>query len=418
MEYKVNKEKDSKVVVEFKLTIEEFNTSLDNMFIKNAKSFKVPGFRAGKVPRAIVEKNYGEDVLNYSVVEDRVDDDFKKVIDEEKLEIVSKPELNVTSIGKDKECIYTVTFFVKPDATVSKYIGLEVKKNNIKVTEKEVDAEILTVLEKNSRIITVDDRELKDGDISNINFEGFKDGVGFEGGKAENFELTIGSGQFIPGFEEKMIGMKIGEEKDVEVTFPADYHVEDLKGAPVIFKVKLNSITCKELPALDDEFVKDVSEFETLKDYKVDVKNKLVEKKIAEAKNAREIEIFDKIIENTSVIVPDTMIDEKYEELLANTEKQMASSGMTLEMYCKYTNQDMTVVKTTLREQSLKDIKFNLAMEYILDKENIEITDEDAQYGKESESNFKNNDNIKEYLAKQLKQEKVIDKIMESVIEK
>jgi trigger factor len=427
MNYKVEKQEGSKVKITFTLTVEEFNKSLDSTFVKNAKHFKVAGFRPGKVPRNMVEKVYGEDVLNYSVVEDRVDEDFRKVIEEEKLEIVSKPELNVEQVAKDKECIYTVEVYVKPEAKVLKYKGLEIDKFDKKVTDKDVEQEIKLALEKNSRNVTVDNRDLQNGDMSNINFEGFVDGVAFEGGKAENFDLTIGSGQFIPGFEDQMIGMKIGEEKDIKVTFPKDYHSENLKGKEAIFKVKLNTISVKELPKLDDEFVKDVSEFETLEDYKKDVKEKLVVKKEADYKAQKEAQVFNKLLENTEVEIPESMIEEQLENLMKQTEQQLSAQGMTLELYCQYMGQDISFVKASMKDQATRDVKFNLAIEALAKLETAEVTDEEIdnkiedlvkQYGNDQADNFKKNPNIREYVKGQIKQDKLINILVENAIEK
>jgi trigger factor len=427
MNVKVEKKENSKVELQFNLTKEEFNERLDKVFIKNAKHFNIPGFRPGKAPRNIVEKTYGEDSLNYSVIEDTVDEDFRKAVEENNLEVVSRPELNVVQIGRDKDTIYTVTVFVKPEAVVKKYKGLEVAKFDKKVTEKDIDKDIEATREKNARSITVDNRALENKDIANIDFEGFDNGVAFEGGKGEKFDLTIGGGQFIPGFEEKLIGMNIGETRDIEVSFPKDYQMESLAGKPVIFKVTLNSISKKELPALDDEFVKDISEFETLKDYKQSVKEKLEKRVQAENKAAKETAVFDKLLENTDVVVPESMILEQVENIVKQTEQELSMQGMTLDNYCKYLGVDKDVMKANFKVQAEKDVKFRLALEAVAKLENIEVSDEDIntkidelvkQYGKEEENNFKNNENIKRYLTEQLKQEKLMSLIVDSSIEK
>ena len=266
MDIKVENKEKSQVVITFTLSKEEFNERLDKVFVKNAKRFSVPGFRPGKAPRNIIEKQYGADVLNYTVIEETADEDYSKAIEENNLEVVSRPELSIVKLSREEDTVYTVTVYVKPEATVKAYKGLEISYEKKKIAKADVDAEIERVRNQNARTISVDDRALENGDVSNIDFEGFKDGVAFDGGKAEGFDLTIGSNQFIPGFEEALIGMKIGEEKEINVSFPEDYHVKELAGAPVVFKVKLNSISKKELPELDDEFVKDVYEFDNLKD--------------------------------------------------------------------------------------------------------------------------------------------------------
>ena len=248
MSVKIDKQENSKVVLEFTMTKDEFEKELDKSFKKNAKYFKAPGFRNGKVPRNVVEKLYGENVLFDTVVEDNVDKSYAEAVKENNLEVVSKPHLDIKQIGKGKDFIYTVTLYVKPEANVKKYKGLEIKKFDTKVSKKDVEKALNDAREKNARISTVEDRELKNNDISTIDFEGFIDDVAFEGGKGDNFELTIGSGQFIPGFEEQLIGMKIGDKRDIKVTFPKDYHAENLAGKDAIFKVKLISIKEKILP--------------------------------------------------------------------------------------------------------------------------------------------------------------------------
>ena len=297
MNVKVEKKENSKVEIEFTMDKKQFEEELEKAYKQNAKKFKVPGFRAGMVPRAIVEQTYGESVLYEFVIENTVDDAYRTAVVENNLEIVSRPELDIKQIGKDKDFIFVVNVCVKPEATVKDYKGIEVKKVSTRVTKKDVDAELEKIREKNARIVTVEDRELKSGDISIIDFEGFTDGKAFEGGKAENFELTIGSGQFIPGFEDQMIGMKVNEERDINVKFPEEYHVKDLAGKDATFKVKLHEIKEKVLPEIDDEFAKDVSEFDNLEDYKKDLNKKIKADKENHAKIDMEQEAIDKFIE-------------------------------------------------------------------------------------------------------------------------
>ena len=427
MNVKVENKENSKVEIVFTLTKEEFNERLDKVFAKHAKDFKIPGFRPGKAPRNVVEKAYGEDSLNYTVIEDTIDIDYKKAVEENNLEIVSSPELNVVQIGRDKDTIYTVSAYVKPDATVKQYKGLEIPKFTKKVTKEDIDKEIDMAREKNARSVSVDDRALENGDIANIDFEGFESGVAFEGGKGEKFDLTIGGGQFIPGFEEKLIGMKVGENRDIDVSFPEDYQMESLAGKPVVFKVTLNSISKKELPELDDEFVKDVSEFETLKDYKASVKEKLEKRLEAEKKAAIETAVFDKVLENTEVTIPESMIEEQAHNLEEQTEHELSHQGMTLDLYCQYLGLDKNVMQANFKTQAEKDVKLKLALEAIAKQETIEVTDEEInskidelvkQYGDGSENNFKNNESIKSYLTEQIKQEKLITLMVDSAIEK
>ena len=428
MNVKVDKQENSKVVLEFTMDKETFEKELDKAFHKNAKYFKVPGFRNGKVPRNVVEKVYGEGVLYETVIEDNVDDEYRKAVEDNKLEVVSKPELDVKQIGKGKDLIYTVTLFVKPEATVKKYKGLEVKKIDSKVSKKEVDAAIESDRQKNARVVSVDDRDLQKDDISTIDFEGFVDGVAFEGGKAENFELTIGSGQFIPGFEDQLIGMKIGEEKEINVTFPKEYHAENLAGKPAMFKVKLISIKSKILPELDDEFAKDVSEFETLADYRKDVEKKVKKQKEESAKNQKEIAVIDKLVENTEVVIPESMIDDEVESMSNQFASNLAYQGLDLITYCMYMNTTEEEFKKNLRPEAEKNVKLKLALDAIEKLEDIKVEAKEIdekidelkkQYGSENTNDDLNkNENVRHYMEEKIKQDKLMKIIVDSAIEK
>lgn len=428
MNVKVDKQENSKVVLEFTMDKETFEKELDKAFHKNAKYFKVPGFRNGKVPRNVVEKVYGEGVLYETVIEDNVDDEYRKAVEDNKLEVVSKPELDVKQIGKGKDLIYTVTLFVKPEATVKKYKGLEVKKIDSKVSKKDVDAAIESDRQKNARVISVDDRDLQKDDISTIDFEGFVDGVAFEGGKAENFELTIGSGQFIPGFEDQLIGMKIGEEKEINVTFPKEYHAENLAGKPAMFKVKLISIKSKILPELDDEFAKDVSEFEILADYRKDVEKKVKKQKEESAKNQKEIAVIDKLVENTEVVIPESMIDDEVESMSNQFASNLAYQGLDLKTYCMYMNTTEEEFKKNLRPEAEKNVKLKLALDAIEKLEEIKVEAKEIdekidelkkQYGSENTNDDLNkNENVRHYMEEKIKQDKLMKIIVDSAIEK
>lgn len=428
MNVKVDKQENSKVVLEFTMDKETFEKELDKAFHKNAKYFKVPGFRNGKVPRNVVEKVYGEGVLYETVIEDNVDDEYRKAVEDNKLEVVSKPELDVKQIGKGKDLIYTVTLFVKPEVTVKKYKGLEVKKIDSKVSKKEVDAAIESDRQKNARIVSVDDRDLQKDDISTIDFEGFVDGVAFEGGKAENFELTIGSGQFIPGFEDQLIGMKIGEEREINVTFPKEYHAENLAGKPAMFKVKLISIKSKILPELDDEFAKDVSEFETLADYRKDVEKKVKKQKEESAKNQKEIAVIDKLVENTEVVIPESMIDDEVESMSNQFASNLAYQGLDLKTYCMYMNTTEEEFKKNLRPEAEKNVKLKLALDAIEKLEEIKVEAKEIdekidelkkQYGSENTNDDLNkNENVRHYMEEKIKQDKLMKIIVDSAIEK
>lgn len=427
MSVKIEKQDNSKVVLEFTMSKEDFNKNLDKAFAKNAKYFKAPGFRNGKVPRAIVEKMYGETVLFDSVIEDTVDEEYRIAIEENNLEVVSKPELDIKQIGKDKDLIYTVTVFVKPEAIVKDYKGIEVKKFNTKVSKKDIDNALEQARDKNARTVTVEDRALEMKDISTIDFEGFVDGVAFEGGKGENFELTIGSGQFIPGFEEQLVGMKIGEEREINVKFPDEYHAENLAGKDAMFKVKLISIKSKVLPELDDEFAKDISEFDTLEEYKKDVEKKLKEEKEKQAEADKEAQAIEKIVENTEVNIPDSMIEDQMEQMVEQFNANLSYQGLNLETYCKYLGTTVEAFKETLKPQATKDVKLKLALEYIVKTENITATDEDInakidelakEYGNENADSLKNNENIKKYMSERVLQDKTLKVVLDNVVVK
>lgn len=427
MSVKIEKQDNSKVVLEFTMSKEDFNKNLDKAFAKNAKYFKAPGFRNGKVPRAIVEKMYGETVLFDSVIENTVDEEYRIAIEENNLEVVSKPELDIKQIGKDKDLIYTVTVFVKPEAIVKDYKGIEVKKFNTKVSKKDIDNALEQARDKNARTVTVEDRSLEMKDISTIDFEGFVDGVAFEGGKGENFELTIGSGQFIPGFEEQLVGMKIGEEREINVKFPDEYHAENLAGKDAMFKVKLISIKSKVLPEPDDEFAKDISEFDTLEEYKKDVEKKLKEEKEKQAEADKEAQAIEKIVENTEVNIPDSMIEDQMEQMVEQFNANLSYQGLNLETYCKYLGTTVEAFKETLKPQATKDVKLKLALEYIAKTENITATDEDInakidelakEYGNENADSLKNNENIKKYMSERVLQDKTLKVVLDNVVVK
>lgn len=428
MNVKVEKQENSKVVLEFTMDKDTFEKELDKAFHKNAKYFKVPGFRNGKVPRNVVEKVYGERVLYEAVIEDNVDNEYRKAVEENNLDVVSKPELDVKQIGKGKDFIYTVTLYVKPEAKVKKYKGLEVKKIDTKVTKKDVDARLESDRQKNARVTSVEDRKLQKDDISTIDFEGFVDGVAFEGGKADNFELTIGSGQFIPGFEEQLIGMEIGEEREINVTFPEEYHAANLAGKPAMFKVKLISIKEKILPELDDEFAKDVSEFETLDEYKKDLEKKIKEEKEASAKNAKEMAVIDELVKNTEVTIPESMIEDEVENMVEQFKANLSYQGLTLEQYCGFMNTDVNGFKTNLKPEAEKNVKMKLALEAVAKVEDIKVEDKEIdekidelkkQYGSADTSDDLNkNENVRRYMEDKIRQDKIMKIIVDAAIEK
>lgn len=426
MSAKITKKENSKVELEFTVSKEKFNEALDQAFKKNAGKFKIAGFRNGKVPRNVVEKMYGEGVMYDEAFNIVADEEYIKAIEENNLEVVSHPEVDIKAIGKDKDLEFTITVYTKPDVKISKYLGLEISKVNSEVTAEDIEHELEHIQEKNARIVNKEDGSVEEGDIAVIDFEGFLDGVPFEGGKAEKYELTIGSHSFIPGFEEQIVGMKAEENKDIETTFPEDYGNKELAGKETIFKIKLHEIKRKELPVIDDEFAKDVSEFNTLEEYKADLKEKLKSGKEAKAKAQKETEVMDKLVEQVDVELPEPMVDHEIEHMIGDFEQNLAYQGLTLDKYLEILNMQEADLKAQFRDNAVKSIKMKLALEYVIKKENIEVTKEDidakieelcAIYGKDATS-FENNQNVVEYVRAQLKQEKVIKVMVDSAIEK
>lgn len=425
MSVKVTKKENSKVELEFVVSKERFNEALDEAFKKNSSKFKIAGFRNGKVPRNVVEKMYGEGVMYDEAFNIVADEEYVKAVTENNLEVVSHPEVEIKAIGKDKDLEFTVVVYVKPEIELKQYKGLEIEKVETEVTDADVEHELGHVQDKNARIVTKEGA-VEDGDIAVIDFEGFLDGVAFEGGKAEKYELGIGSHSFIPGFEEQIVGMKAEEEKDINVTFPENYGNTDLAGKEVIFKIKLHEVKKKELPAIDDEFAKDVSEFNTLEEYKADIKEKLKTSKEAQAKAEKETKTMDKLAEQVEVTLPEPMVDHEIEHMVKDFEQNLQYQGLTLDKYLEILNMSMDDLKNQFRDNAVKSIKMNLAMEYVIKAENIEVTDEDVNakieelasvYGREADS-FKNNPNVANYLTAQLKQEKAIKVLVDSAVEK
>ena len=426
MSVKITKLEGSKVKLDFKVEQEKFVEALDEAFKKNSGKFKMPGFRNGKVPRNVIEKTYGDNVLfdeAFSIIAEK---EYANAVVENKLEIVSEPNVIINQMGKDKDLEFTIEVYVKPEAKLKQYKGLEIEKVDTKVSKEDVDQELENIRNKNARIVAKEDGSVENGDIANIDFEGFLDGVAFDGGKAEKYDLEIGSGSFIPGFEEQIIGMKIGEEKDITTTFPENYGNADLAGKETIFKIKLHEIKKKELPVLDDEFAKDISEFDTLEEYTKSVKERLEKSKELTAKAERETKAVDKLCENVEVEIPEPMVHAQIHQMIHEFEQNLAYQGMTLESYKQILNIDDKALHEQFEASATKDIKLKLALEEIVKAENIEISDEEINakidelattYGQDSEP-LKKNPNVKSYMTERLRQEKAIDVVVSNVVEK
>lgn len=363
-----------------KLTIEasaeDFEKAIQKVYLKARGRINIPGFRKGKAPRKLIEKMYGTGVFYEDAANDLIPTAYAEALKDCDLEIVSRPEINVTQIESGKPFIFTAEVAVKPEVILGEYKGVEVEKSDVEVTDEDINKEVDKERENNSRTIDVDDRAVESGDIIKLDFDGSVDGVPFAGGKAENYTLTIGSGSFIPGFEDQLIGTKIGEDKDVTVTFPEDYHEKSLAGKEAVFKCKVNAITVKELPDADDEFASEVSEFETLAEYKEDIKKKLTEKKEKEARAKKEAQAVEKAVENATMEIPDAMIDTQVQSMMEDFARRMQSQGLSLEQYFQFTGMDAKKMHDQMKPEALKRIQNSLVLEAVAKAENIEISDE------------------------------------------
>lgn len=371
-----------------RLTIEvsadELEQAIERAYQKNKSKISIPGFRKGKVPRKMIENMYGKEVFYEDAANDLIPGAYEKALDECEEEIVSAPKIEVVKIEAGSPFVFTAEVALKPEVKLGKYKGVKVEKVDISVSEDEMNAEIDKEREENARIINVEGRGVKDGDETIIDFEGFIDGVAFKGGKGENYPLTIGSGAFIPGFEEKLIGAEIGKEVDVEVTFPEDYQAEELKGKEAVFKCTVKEIKEKELPELDDEFASEVSEFETLAEYKEDVKKKITERKEKEAKDAKENAVIDAIIKDSEMEIPDAMVETQQRQMMDDFAQRIQMQGLSMDQYMQFTGMNPQTMMEQLKPQALKRIQSRLVLEAVADAEKIEATDE--EYEKEVES--------------------------------
>lgn len=378
MSLQVEKLEKNMAKLTIEVSAEEVEKAIEKAYQKQKSRISVPGFRKGKVPRKMVEKMYGVGVFYEDAVNDMIPTAYEAAVKESELEIVSQPKIDVVQIEAGKEFIFTAEVAVKPEVELGEYKGVEVPKSDVSVSDEEVMAEIDKEREQNSRIITVDDRAVEDGDMTVIDFEGFVDGVAFEGGKGTDYPLTIGSHSFIDTFEEQLIGKNIGEEVDVNVIFPEEYHAEELKGKPALFKVTVKEIKKKELPELDNDFVEDVSEFSTVDEYKASIKTKIEEKKADEAKSAKEEATIEKIIEGAKMEIPDAMVDSQVRQMAEDFARRISAQGLTIDQYFQYTGLTSDKLLEQMRPQALKRIQSRLVLEAVADKENFEVTDEDV----------------------------------------
>lgn len=413
-----NNVETNKYELEIEISAEKFEEGIQKAYQRDKNKIQIAGFRKGKAPRKLIEREYGEEVFFETAVNILYPQEVDDAVKESGLEIVTRPDVEITDISKADGVKIKATVITKPEVEISDYKGIEVEKEVKTVTDEDVDKQADSLREKNARVITVDDRAAEMGDDVVIDFEGFKDGVAFDGGKAEDFTLGLGSGQFIPGFEEQVAGHNIGEEFDINVSFPEDYQVEDLKGAPVVFKIKLKGITKKEIPELDDEMVKDATEFETVDEYKADVRKKLEEHAQHHAEHDVEDALMDKVVEKMTAEIPQVMFDNRVNEMMMDLEQRLAPQGITMEMYCKFTGQDIETVKKAYKEQAEKQVKLRLALEKIAQLENIEVTDDEAteEMQKIADQYKMKLDEVKKYIsAEDVKKDIAVGKAVELV---
>ena len=406
--------------VKLEITIEasKFDEAIKKVYFKSAKYFNIPGFRKGKAPMNIVEKYYGDEIFYEDAFNEVVPDELEAAVKENNLEVVSRPDIDVKQIGKGQDLIFTAVMQTKPEAELGKYKGIEIKKIEYNVTDEDINHELGHMQEHNSRLISIEDRPVESGDIAIIDFEGFVDGKAFEGGKAEGHELEIGSNTFIPGFEDQVIGMKIDEEKDINVKFPEEYFSKNLAGKDATFKVKVHEIKKKELPELDDEFAKDVSEFDTLKELKNSIKEKKQKQNDERAKYETQDAVIKAVCENIKVDIPSGMIETEVDNMIKDMEQRLSYQGLKLDQYLQMLGKTQEDLRKEYEPQAIDGIKSRLALEAVIKAEKIEASEEEIDeklkemaknYGKENDEEFLKNENVRNYIKQGLTSEKALE---------
>ena len=401
---------------------EKFENAMKKVYFQNAKYINIPGFRKGKAPMNIVEKYYGAQIFYEDAFNDIATQAYDEALEENKIDVVSRPTVDIIQMEKGKDVIFSAVVQVKPEVKLGKYKGIDIKKVEYPVKDEDIEKELQKMQEKNARLITIEDRALENGDIATIDFEGFVDGVAFEGGKAEGHELEIGSGAFIPGFEEQLVNMKIDEEKEIKVTFPKEYFSKDLAGKEATFKVKLHEIKKKELPKLDDEFAKDVSEFDTLKELKSDIKNKMEKENEQKAKYETEESAIKAVCDNVKIDIPSGMIDMEVDHMIQDINQRLSYQGLKLDQYLKMIGKTEQEVRKEYEPQAIEAIKSRLTLEAIRKEEKIEASEEEIKekleemaknYGKKVEE-IQDNEDLKNYIKEGIESEKAIDFIVKN----
>ena len=415
-------ENKNELKLTFTVPASRFEEAIMDVFKKSAKYFNIPGFRKGKAPFKIVERYYGDNIFYEDAFNELAPVVYDEEVTENKIEVASRPQIDVVQMEKGKDLIFTAVVATKPEVKLGKYKEIPLKKIEYKVTDEDIEHEINHMAEHNSRIVTVEDREVKDKDIVTIDFEGFVDGKAFEGGKAENHELTIGSKTFIPGFEDQIIGMKIGEEKDIKVTFPKDYFSKDLAGKEATFHVVLNGIKEKQLPTIDDEFAKDVSEFDTLEELKNSIKEKMQKENEERAKHETEDAAIEEVCKNTNIEIPEGMIELEIDNIMQNLDQRLSYQGLNLEQYLKMMGKTEADFRKDYKEQAEKNVKTRLVLEQIVKDEKIKedekyikekIEEMAKQYNKKVED-LEKNEELKNYLAESSKTEQAVKLIVDN----
>ena len=427
MSYTVENLEKSMAKITITVDADAFEEAMVKSYNKNKKNISIQGFRKGKAPRKMVEKLYGPEVFYEDAANFAIPDAYEEAAKESGLEIVSRPEIDVVEIEKGKDFVFTATVAVKPEVTLGDYKGIEVEKKTVKVMAADVNAEIDKVREQNSRMITVENRGIKKDDTAVIDFEGFVDGEPFQGGKGEDYSLVIGSHTFIDTFEDQLVGKKAGEEVDVNVTFPEEYHEASLKGKPALFKVTVKEIKKKELPKLDDEFASEVSEFETLKEYKASVKKNLTERRKEEAKREKENEVVEKVVENITVELPEPMVDEQTQQMIQEFAGRLSSQGLSFDQYMQMTGMTVDALMGQMKPEAEKRIRTRLAFEAIVDAEKIKATAKDIDKEIENMANMYQmevdkikemiGDAEKEQIGKDLAVQKAVDFVVKNAVE-
>ena len=421
-----NTENKNEVKLTFNIEAEKFEEAMKKVYAKTAKYFNIPGFRKGKAPMQLVERQYGSAIFYEDAFNELVPDLYDEAIKENKVEAVSRPNIDIVQMEKGKELIFTATVETKPEVELGKYKGIEIKKIEYTTSDEDIEHELGHMAERNARLVTVEDRAVEKGDITTIDFDGSIDGVQFEGGKAENYELEIGSNTFIPGFEDQIIGMKLEEEKDVKVKFPEDYFSKDLAGKDAVFKVTLHGIKKKELPKMDDDFAKDVSEFDTLEELKNSIKEKLDTTNADKSKYETEEEAIKTVCDNTKLDIPNGMIEMEIDNMVKDLESRLSYQGLNLSQYLQIMNKKEEELRKDYKEQAERSVKSRLVLEAIVKAEKIEVTPEEVadkikemakQYGRKEEELLENVQ-LKEYIEGNLKVEKAIDFIVKNAKKK